>query len=103
MEENALKDSWEVHFSKVELVKELGRGAFGKVWKGVLTTSEFVKLADDNKRKKAKKKKNKKNSDESEIVTKTIEKKTTVAVKMLRGKSVLWYVTTTYKLYIPLL
>ena len=96
MEENALlepKDSWEVLFSQVELVRELGRGAFGKVWKGVLTTNEIVKLADEKKRKKVAKKGKKKakkvkekDSEKTEKTTKTIQKKTTVAVKMLRGE-----------------
>ena len=68
------RDSWEVLFSQVELIKELGHGAFGKVWKGVLTTSETVEAAADKK------------GTSKEKAPKIIQKKTTVAVKMLRGK-----------------
>ena len=57
----------------MELVKELGRGAFGKVWKGILTKNEVPKPAED-----AKDKPNKKPSQ--------TKKKSKVAVKMLRGK-----------------
>ena len=60
-------------FSQVDLIRELGRGAFGKVWEGVLTTRESVTIPDDKKTTTEKRQ------------PQMIEKKTTVAVKMLRG------------------
>ena len=83
------KDSWEVMFRQVELVRELGRGAFGKVWKGVLTTNEIVKIDDNKKKKKLAKKVNRKVPNKKEKTTKTMQKKTKVAVKMLRGEYVM--------------
>ena len=69
-----VQDSWEVLFSQVELFTELGRGAFGKVWKGRLTKNEIVRpnvnMATPGR-------------------PRLIRKKTTVAVKMLRGEFVL--------------
>ena len=54
-------DPWEILFSQLNLAEELGHGAFGQVWKGILTKKD---------REKGK------------------NKKSRVAVKMLRGKLV---------------
>ena len=64
------KDSWEVLFSQIEMSRELGRGAFGKVCEGILTTQETLVIEDKRKVK----------------TTRMIEKKISVAVKMLRGE-----------------
>ena len=32
-----VKQDWEIEHSQVELVKKLGEGAFGEVWKGKIT------------------------------------------------------------------
>ena len=70
----AVNDPWEIDISEVELLEEIGKGAFGKVWKGRIDSTVLERKSSDAPSPKKKKK-----------VPKTRKDKI-VAVKMLHGK-----------------
>ena len=83
---NETKDKWEIKSDDVTVFEELGHGAFGKVFKGILTASS-CKTHGSSAQKPAK------NKAKSSI---------TVAVKMLQGvvesgvRDMFHYVTCSY-------
>ena len=64
-------DEWEIDISQVEILDEIGQGAFGKVWKGKMDSTVLDKISSSSKP-------NQRKSHES-------RKDLAVAVKMLHG------------------
>ena len=67
-------DSWEIDISEIELVKEIGKGAFGQVWEGKIDSRLLERKSSEVTRPKKRARQPKRSKDK------------VVAVKMLHGK-----------------